>query len=572
MSTLEIIAEPNTRRTGTQPVPWLIDFYLNQQQQLTAVEEFSEWHEADGPSQAKYYSTLLPAAPPKEGEQYAFEVDLDSCSGCKSCVAACHSLNGLDETESWRDVGMLHGGNDEQPFVQHVTMACHHCLDPACLNGCPVRAYEKDAVTGIVKHLDDQCIGCQYCVFACPYDVPKYNRQKGIVRKCDMCSHRLAAGEAPACVQSCPNGAIRITTVRREDVRDNCETNSFLPASPDPQYTQPTTNYKTNRVFPKNALPADYFAVRAEHAHWPLIVMLVLTQLSVGAFLVELLLDSVLDSAALAHVRAVHAGSALSFGLMALGASVLHLGRPLYAFRAVIGLKTSWLSREILAFGVFAGLALTYAGTVAWHSLRGTDFPRWQTILGAGVVASGLCGVICSILIYASTRRPLWNGTGTALRFLLTTVVLGLATALFTSLAGSMILMSVTAQRVMLEYGQMLCVGLMVAAGAKLIVEAALFRHLTAKQNTPLKRSALLLTGELATPAKWRFGLGVMGGIVLPGMLWSLYTRGVVMPSPLVIAAITTGIFGCCLMGELIERYLFFTGVVAPRMPGGVPR
>ena len=74
-----------------------------------------------------------------------------------------------------------------EPYQQTVTTACHHCVEPACLEGCPVLAYEKDAETGIVRHLDDQCIGCQYCVLKCPYDVPKYSAKRGIVRKCDMC-------------------------------------------------------------------------------------------------------------------------------------------------------------------------------------------------------------------------------------------------------------------------------------------------------------------------------------------------------------------------------------------------
>src|SRR5690606_34885961 len=59
------------------------------------------------------------------------------------------------------------------PVLQHVTTACHHCVEPGCLHGCPVLAYEKDPVTGIVRHLDDQCIGCTYCVLMCPYEVPQ---------------------------------------------------------------------------------------------------------------------------------------------------------------------------------------------------------------------------------------------------------------------------------------------------------------------------------------------------------------------------------------------------------------
>src|SRR5690606_2256832 len=161
-----------------------------------------------------HFRDLIPLSAPGPGERYAFEVDLDACSGCKACVAACHALTGLDEAESSRDVGLVLGVTDEsRPFQQTVTSACHHCADPACLNGCPVLAYEQDPATGVVRHLDDQCIGCSYCVLKCPYDVPKYNERLGIVRKCDLCHGRLAEGEAPACVQACPTHAIRIVTV-----------------------------------------------------------------------------------------------------------------------------------------------------------------------------------------------------------------------------------------------------------------------------------------------------------------------------------------------------------------------
>ena len=59
-------------------------------------------------------------------------------------------MNGLDEDEIWRDIGLLHGGSTAEPYQQTVTTACHHCVEPACLLGCPVKAYEKDAETGIV--------------------------------------------------------------------------------------------------------------------------------------------------------------------------------------------------------------------------------------------------------------------------------------------------------------------------------------------------------------------------------------------------------------------------------------
>ena len=98
-------------RTPATPVAWDIARYLEQQQSLTAVEKFAQRHAGRSePLQAKYYRDLIPLEAPQPGQQYAFEVDLDQCSGCKACVTACHELNGLDEDETWRSVGLLHGG------------------------------------------------------------------------------------------------------------------------------------------------------------------------------------------------------------------------------------------------------------------------------------------------------------------------------------------------------------------------------------------------------------------------------------------------------------------------------
>ena len=155
------IRSSSLRVAAPSPQPTLLETLFREQQTLTAVERFAQKHEACAvPDQARYYRDLIPLERPRPGQQYAFEVDLDACTGCKACVAACHSLNGLDEDELWRSVGLLHGGTPEAPAQQTVTTACHHCVDPACMSGCPVKAYEKDPITGIVRHLDDQCIGC----------------------------------------------------------------------------------------------------------------------------------------------------------------------------------------------------------------------------------------------------------------------------------------------------------------------------------------------------------------------------------------------------------------------------
>ena len=134
---------------------------IDKQALVSAVEEFAFKHETHQLGTLKKYRELIPSKRPGVGQQYAFEVDLDKCTGCKACVTACHHENGLDEDETWRSVGFVQGGTSESPALQHITTACHHCAEPACMTGCPTKAYVKDKETGIVKHLDDQCFGCQ---------------------------------------------------------------------------------------------------------------------------------------------------------------------------------------------------------------------------------------------------------------------------------------------------------------------------------------------------------------------------------------------------------------------------
>src|SRR4051812_38955499 len=357
MSALPPTDEPRT----------LIDELLADQQRLTAVERFARSHERhELPAQARYYRELIPLAKPQPGEQYAFAVDLDKCTGCKACVSACHSLNGLDEDEIWRNVGSIHGGSRTEPYQQTVTTACHHCVEPGCLQGCPVMAYEKDAETGIVRHLDDQCIGCEYCLLKCPYDVPKYSKKRGIVRKCDMCYQRLAANEAPACVQACPNEAITIRLADVSATRASAQPGvRLLPGAFDSSYTLPTTTYTTRKTVPANAQPGDAYRLRLDQPHWPLIWMLLLSQLSAG---LQVAVPWVI-SPNFAAVLAVAAFVVLQAGLIL---SVFHLGKPLKAWRFFLGLRTSWMSREILAFGLFAGAS----GAVATCAVLALWLPR----------------------------------------------------------------------------------------------------------------------------------------------------------------------------------------------------
>jgi Fe-S-cluster-containing dehydrogenase component/DMSO reductase anchor subunit len=547
-----------------------LELVLADQQRLTAVERFARAHDAGLPhgDSAHRYRDLIPLSKPQAGQQYAFEVDMDLCTGCKACVTGCHNLNGLDDAEVWRTVGLLHGGTSAAPVQQTVTTACHHCLDPACLNGCPVRAYEKDPTTGIVKHLDDQCIGCQYCVFMCPYDAPKFNKDLGIVRKCDMCSDRLAHDEAPACVQSCPNEAIRITLVQRDEVVQATEANAFLPGAPTPDDTLPTTVYKTTKVFPRNMLPADFYSVNPEHAHLPLVVMLTLTQLAVGAFIVDLVLGRVLGTFAGRGLGFTNALFALALALAAMGASSLHLGRPQYAFRAVLGLRTSWMSREIVTLGLFAFAGLAYAGCLAIGRVE------WAARLAAVAAGAGVAGVVCSVMVYAATRRDHWRGSLTGLKFGMTTLLLGLATVMMVSTVSTVVaglahpdgappFWTTPAFR---ELG----LALALASAIKLGFELSILRHIHDRHHSVLKRSAILMVRDLRRVTLARFVCGALGGVLLPVLGVLLIAPRVAGDAGPLLGVLTVAIFLLSLAGELSERYLFFSAAPSSKMPGAL--
>jgi Fe-S-cluster-containing dehydrogenase component/DMSO reductase anchor subunit len=504
----------------------------------TPVSVFSAQHESAtiAPAQAQFYKQLIPLSKPGAGEQYAFKVDLDRCTGCKGCVAACHSLNGLDEDETWRDVGTIHGGLTGASYTQTVTTACHHCADPGCLNGCPVLAYEKDPETGIVRHLDDQCIGCQYCALKCPYDVPKYSKSLGIVRKCDMCHGRLAEGEAPACVQACPTEAISITIVNTQSVADAAHAGAtFLPTAPSPEYTAPTTQFVTKREIPANVEAGDRYALHPEHAHLPLVVMLVLTQLSVGLYAFSL----IPSEGAVAHISRLIAFVAMGLGL---AASTSHLGRPLGAWRAFLGLRRSWLSREIVIFGGFSGVAVAYTASGFFDFIP--ESIVW--LLGLSTVGSGLLGVFCSVMIYHDTQRPFWNFPVSYGKFFGTTF--GLA------LAGYLAVHAVVADEVMPSAGLVAVLGLF---AIKLGLEATQLRAVAGLGMTPAKKSALLMLKALKVITVARYGFGIAGlscfACVLAGEV------------PLLLSL--SG-FVLLLIGELLERVLFFKAVAAPKMPG----
>lgn len=147
-------------------------------------------------------------------KQMAFYFDASACNGCKACVIACKSENNLPVGINWRRVHEYGGGSwvpdPDDPsllvpsnlFAYALSAACMHCENPVCADACPASAiYKRD--DGVVIIDPDQCIGCRYCEWACPYGAPQFDEESGIMTKCDFCYDLLDKGESPFCTAAC---------------------------------------------------------------------------------------------------------------------------------------------------------------------------------------------------------------------------------------------------------------------------------------------------------------------------------------------------------------------------------
>lgn len=569
-TTLPSPTDQHSDDASNEPKFDLVEMLLSEQQTLTAVERFSALHDAGDlpeqePAQATYYRSLLPATAPGPGQQYAFRVDLDACSGCKACVVACHTMNGLEENESWRRVGTVTIGQPESR-IQHVTSACHHCVEPGCLSGCPVKAYDKDPETGIVRHLDDQCIGCKYCTMMCPYEVPQYSDRLGIVRKCDMCHQRLSVGEAPACVQSCPNEAISIQIVDENEVAQFPA--QVAPGTAPSDITQPTTNYASpsgNVEAFLDAQPHDQGVDEVAEDHWPLALMLVGTQISVGMLLIERIAASILwFGGEEMPIMATRINALVAFVIAAIGLNLapMHLGQPLRSWRIFLGLRTSWLSREAVVLGKFAGI-LALAVGLLWLPVISEGLaetvnawvPTWvaKALLGTSILF-GVAGLYCSAMIYIATKRVLWRHSRTLKRFFGTTLAAGAA---WTAVA------MIYAQASSPLTAIALIVGV-AALGIKLDWENRLqFKPTGGIEGDDYdRRSRALVARELKPLVKTRIAMGLAS----LGLLIAATVSVIALPSlalPLAIGGALT-----LAVGEGFERLLYFSSVVYDRMPG----
>ena len=144
----------------------------------------------------------------------AILTDVTKCIGCLECVAACKSTYQLaaDVPRTWqRDDGLSARNWTSilpKPDKHFVRKQCRHCLEPACATACPVGALHQTPA-GVVVYESDKCLGCRYCMMACPYGIPRYDWDEPVpyVRKCIMCYDKICRGEQPACTAACPTQA-----------------------------------------------------------------------------------------------------------------------------------------------------------------------------------------------------------------------------------------------------------------------------------------------------------------------------------------------------------------------------
>jgi len=465
--------------------------------------------------------------PLEDGEQYRFTFAMDACVGCHSCEVACAEQNDRPVAQAWRRVGELEGGAYPHTRRFSLSIACNHCVEPTCLTGCPTKAYEKLA-NGIVVHHEDDCIGCQYCIWNCPYEVPVFNPVRKVVSKCDLCRPRIDAGQAPACVNACPTRAIGIEAVDVAAWRaDHAEADA--PGLPPSHITLSTTRILLPPDLPDDTSPANERPVQPEQPHTPLIVLTLLTQLSLGMVAATVMLElGGMGRAPLGGART----AAFVAGLLALGSSLFHLGRPARALKALRNLRTSWLSREVALFGLFSGLSFAYAAGAP---------------LGVAALAAGVAGVYASAKLYLVPARPVWDSARTPVAFFATAAATGPLAALL------------CLDRARLDPAWVVALAGLAAAGT--LAQVAVHAQLVAVARRRHRGTYDLLTGRFQDMLGIRLGLAAVA-LGLLGFALAAPIGGADAGGRFAAAAVFAG------GGEVIGRYLFYVTVVPYRIAG----
>ena len=341
----------------------------------------------------------------------AFVLDIGRCTGCEACVVACANEHQLPPERAWREVLTYNGRRFPGLPVFHLSMACNHCVRPTCRDSCPAGVYSLDGKTGAILSDTSRCLGCHYCSWACPYDAPKFDHGDGAMRKCDFCVDRLRAGREPACVTTCPTGALEVE--ERE------------PLGPAVRFSGGP------RSAPRQTSPAPFGTAVLDAPPKKI------TLRSEWALLVFTTVASILAAVAAASiVRPLRFGAGWFLLLGALGMTIAasHLGRPLRGWRAIWNWRRSWLSREVILFVAFLALGTGWLATqprypalgaaaalagfatlfvidrlykVALHTSR-WDFHSAHTLLTGAYLGSLLAGSLPAAMVAGALKLGLY--------------------------------------------------------------------------------------------------------------------------------------------------------------------
>lgn len=273
-----------------------------------------------------------------------FIIDLNRCTGCHACILACQIENDGIQEVVWRSVYTQN--EDRLPGIPalHLSMACNHCELAPCKTACPAEAFSRDTETGAILHHDQACIGCKYCTWACPYEAPKYNVNKKVIEKCTFCQSRLENSLKPACAEMCPTGALDYGPLEEYgNAAPGFTDHGIRPAvkiTPLRRANGPELHIR-QRTWPPSTKTEKKISISFAK-EWPLALLTYIATLMFGMITGEL-----------AGTRLTPDWVFPVAGLTGLALSTFHLGKKTLAWRALLHIKDSWLSREIVFFGLF---------------------------------------------------------------------------------------------------------------------------------------------------------------------------------------------------------------------------
>jgi len=320
----------------------------------------------------------------------AFLFDTNKCVGCMACVAGCSIENGTSIGINWRVVNGYNKLKHPDLPVFHFSLACNHCEEALCMQNCPALAYSRDEKTGAVIHHAELCIGCKYCTWACPYNAPKFNVKTHVVEKCNFCLDRISNGSKPACAVACPVGALDFGQIEagKDVVIPGFVNRSIKPSIHlvplRDEHSIPTIwNSDAGLVSPDlfyNELPEHQSKIQIKK-EWTLVPFTLTVAVLVGW----------LTAGVTAGIH-ILPELFIGFGAMAILLSSLHLGKKSRAWRSILNLRNSWLSREIFSFSAFLGLGIIYLAS-------------GNPGFGYSAVLAGIACLVSVDMVYKITER-----------------------------------------------------------------------------------------------------------------------------------------------------------------------